>query len=451
LPDLKVSLFDYYKPHARQRAAHLAREKFILFGGAVGGGKSVFLVMDALWRCLAYRWNKVGIFRWEHSSYMKTTHETLSDWILNGTKFPQGPSLVAKHDQQKHVIVFHNGSQIRYGGLKPSSSASGDILSIAKSLELSSFYLDELTDFPRDVFQFVGTRTGRTKAFNPYKGAKGEWEFPPARVAATCNPHLGWVKNEFVDKRMPNHVFIPSRAKDNPYNSQDYIQGIKEAFGGDMQKVAQYVDGDWSAVVDYDCIYWPVWLMDAAARKLKPGEPRTFGVDVAAHGNDRSVVWLREGPRARVLWTAQSQSTAITTDQIEALADEYCPEEIRIDSVGVGQGPCDELIKRGYNVIPIIGGASPDDDRFINRRSEIYWGVRKLLEAGEIDIPDDPDVINELGCIKYQVAASDRTIKVESKKEIRKRLGNSPDLADGLVYAFAGAGFDYILSGSVTA
>ena len=433
-----IRLFDYYKPHPRQVRAHNAKERHILFGGATAGGKSVWLVMDALWRSLCYSYNSIGLYRLLHSSFTRTTYQTMEEWLIQGLKYPQGPELIQSHNRTKHEIVLINGSKIAYGGLQSTNSVSGDALSIIRSLEHSSIYLDEVTDFTEKMYEFFGSRVYRKKVYDPQLK---QWLVPPARIAATCNPSLGWVKSRFVDRRLPNHVFIPSTVADNTFLGPEYVESLMQSFTNPAE-LDQYINGNWDAVVDYACIFHPGWLTEAMARKTETNHPVVFGVDVAAMGDDLTVVVLRRGMKSEVIWTAKKQNTMQTAEQVAMLASRYKPDSIVIDSIGVGQGVFDRLNQLSQPVYAFIGGAKADDDRFLNKRTEEYWGLRILLEEGRAALPNHSEAINELGSIRYLISASDRTIQVESKQNIIKRLGHSPDYADAFVYAYAGAAWD---------
>ncbi|GHU73067.1 hypothetical protein AGMMS49992_10480 [Clostridia bacterium] len=43
-----------YTPTAKQALFHASESKEVLYGGAAGGGKSVAIAMDALFRCLKH-------------------------------------------------------------------------------------------------------------------------------------------------------------------------------------------------------------------------------------------------------------------------------------------------------------------------------------------------------------------------------------------------------------
>jgi len=426
-----------YQPLAPQLRAHLSSEKHILYGGAVGGGKSVYLVNDALRQSLMWSKNRVGIFRWEFSTFKKTTYLSLKEWVLDV------PGLVVYHNQQEHIIRLVNGSEIVYGGLKPSSSVSGDVMSVIKSLELSSVYIDEVTDVPEEVFLFLSTRTERHKALNPHTGS---WEYPPPRVAGTCNPELGWVKLRWVDSQHPDHVFIPSNVKDNIHLPASYEAGLREIWADNPEWVDRYLEGNWTNLTDFEAVLPADKIMEAVRREVPQGTPVIIGVDCGAFGNDKSVAVVRRGLWSEVILEKQGQSTMETANQVALLADRYLPERIRVDTIGVGQGVGDRLAEMGYPVEPFIAGAKAEDDRFLNKRAEAYWGFRNLLEKGLVSIPNNSIAVNEMGVIRYMISASDRKIQIESKKLVKKRLGHSPDYADAFIITFDGAGFEYMTS-----
>lgn len=427
-----------YVPLENQLKAHLAIEKHILYGGAVGGGKSVFLVNDALRQSLGWAGNRVGIFRWQFSEFKKTTYQTMRKWILDI------PGLVVDHNQQEHWLRLCNGSEIIYGGIKPSASVSGDPFSIIKSLEVNAVYIDELTDFPEDVYLFICTRVPRIRATNVQTS---KLEYPPARVAASCNPHLGWVKHRWVDQQLCNHIFIPSKVTDNIHLSPTYEKELREIWKDNPEWIDQYLEGNWEAVIDFGAIFPSSFLLAAKNRQVPASAPVVFGVDVATWGDDTTVVTERRGMKSEIIWERKKQGTMDTANQVAALADARHPERIIVDYIGVGSGVHDRLAEMGYPSEAFVGGAKAYDERYKNRRAEAYFGLRRLLEQGRVDLPNDSELINEMGAIQFLQSQSERTIQVESKMAIRKRLGKSPDKTDSIVYAYADAGEDYVASG----
>ena len=71
----------------------------------------------------------------------------------------------------------------------------------------------------------------------------------------------------------------------------------------------------------------------------------------------------------------------------------------------------------------------------MNRRAENYWRLRRALERGEVALPDEPRLVEELLAVRFEVT-SEGKLKIEPKQNIRVRLGRSPDFADALVNSF---------------
>lgn len=66
--------------------------------------------------------------------------------------------------------------------------------------------------------------------------------------------------------------------------------------------------------------------------------------------------------------------------------------------------------------------------------------LREALEAGEVALPDDEALFDELAAPRWR-ASSGGKIQVEPKDGLRDRLGRSPDRADAVVMAWwAGVG-----------
>ncbi len=87
----------------------------------------------------------------------------------------------------------------------------------------------------------------------------------------------------------------------------------------------------------------------------------------------------------------------------------------------------------GYN-----GGTSPSDGgRYLNARAEAYWRLREKLEAGEIALPPDEKLMDELLATRWRPTPEGK-VRIEAKDDLKARLGRSPDKADAVVMAVAG-------------
>jgi phage terminase large subunit len=63
---------------------------------------------------------------------------------------------------------------------------------------------------------------------------------------------------------------------------------------------------------------------------------------------------------------------------------------------------------------------------YANRRAQIYGNLREAL-SGQFKLPDRDDLHSELVSMGYKFTSAG-AVQIESKDDIRKRLGASPDL-----------------------
>lgn len=109
-----------------------------------------------------------------------------------------------------------------------------------------------------------------------------------------------------------------------------------------------------------------------------------------------------------------------------------------IDGVGVGAGTINTL--KEYDIkdsaINLQGAERPiemgTEEKFKNLRSQMWWTAREDLRNGEIAMVNDAELIADLTTPKFEVKQG--KIVIESKEEIKKRLGHSPNKGDAFVY-----------------
>jgi hypothetical protein len=179
-----------------------------------------------------------------------------------------------------------------------------------------------------------------------------------------------------------------------------------------------------------------------------PGR-KILGVDVARGGEDETAVSTRYGNIVERIDRMRLADTMETVDFVAPLLNE--PHSIAVvDVIGIGAGVYDRLrqmhaqgLIRG-SAIPFNAGASSSRSdaigqmRFRNDRAAAWWRFRELLDpsrGSNICLPDDERLIEELVAVKYEHHVGG-IIKIESKDEIKKRLGRSTDTADSVIQSF---------------
>jgi hypothetical protein len=113
--------------------------------------------------------------------------------------------------------------------------------------------------------------------------------------------------------------------------------------------------------------------------------------------------------------------------------------EVRVDSDGLGAGVFDRLAQLlPERAVSIRNGVKAQDTvRFFNSRSEMLWHLREAIDprgANPIALPPDDDLREELRHFRWNLRPDGR-VQVESKDDMKARLGRSPDKADACAYA----------------
>ncbi len=164
--------------------------------------------------------------------------------------------------------------------------------------------------------------------------------------------------------------------------------------------------------------------------------PRILGVDPARFGDDRSVIYPRQGLIAMAPMVFRGIDNMTLAGHVARKIDQWEPDAVFIDS-GAGAGVIDRLRQLGYDVTEINFGGKPNDIRFVNKRAEMWFDMAEWVKAGGA-IPNDLSLKLELATPTYKYDAANR-IQLESKDDIKKRLpdAGSPDLADALGLTFA--------------
>jgi hypothetical protein len=164
---------------------------------------------------------------------------------------------------------------------------------------------------------------------------------------------------------------------------------------------------------------------------------KVIGVDVARQGGDRTVIFRRQGLASftpKVLNGADSMTVASV---VAREVDDWGADAVMVDgSGGYGAGVIDRLRSLNYDISEVQFGGKPADPRYANKRVEMYCGVRDWLQAGGA-LPDDTSLVRELSAATYDHDNARGVLALESKDDIKARIGLSPDLADALALTFA--------------
>ena len=279
-----MKIVNKYVPTERQAIAHRAPNRYKLYGGSMGGGKSVWLCAEVIELMLQYPGNRAIMCRNTLKDFKDTTlvtllkffREFLSEELLVGGSFENG------HNKSECTISLKNGSVIKYTGL-----SDEDGVKTLKSFECGVFALDEASEIAYDNFKIATTRL--------------RWKLPDGSHPAfygllASNPEDCWLKDVFVSgKGGSDYLFIPALPRDNPHNPDGYVEQMIKDMGGDEAFIKRYIEGSWDDVATANFVIPPSIVEQAVDKVLPVVRKSVMGVDVAREGLDETVIYYGMG------------------------------------------------------------------------------------------------------------------------------------------------------------
>ena len=254
-----------------------------------------------------------------------------------------------------------------------------------------------------------------------------------------------------------SRTFIPAKLDDNPFLAKtDYATVL-----GNMPEPyrSQLLYGDFGSSFKSDPyqVIPTNWVLQAEKRwsELESAgeleniinQTPAFGIDVSEAGGDKTTICMMNGNVVQFVEYVdvderiELRIPLLQAEVVEQKAQRARRAPIGIDAIGVGFGLGSVLVMKQYNVLPIkVSRASKFVDRtgqfrFLNVRAELWWRLREMLDPSggmQLAIPPNQMLRAELTAPKFERTPNDK-IKIESKDNIRERIGRSPDLANALL------------------
>ena len=291
------------------------------------------------------------------------------------------------------------------------------------------FLCDEASGIPDIIFQ-VGEGSMSTKG---------------AKTILTGNPtrNSGYFYDSHHSMKHKWKTFTV-RCQDSSHVNPDFIKDMAEKYGEDSNVYKIRVLGEFPTTNDDSVI--PLHLIDEA-RTRQNVEPSTeeiiWGLDISRFGNDRTALAKRPGPpliEKIKSWKNKDlmQTVGLVVTEYESLPFNKRPNEILIDSIGLGAGVADRLkeLNLDCQITAVNVAELPSmQEKYMRLRDELWFLAREWFEGRDCKIPEDDDLVSELTAPSYAFMSNGK-IKVDSK-EIMKRKGfKSPDIADAFCLTF---------------
>ncbi len=472
-PDSVLSNIDWKPNPGPQDDALNSKADELLYGGSAGGGKT-----DLLLGCSLTQHHSSIIFRRELAQ-MKGP-----EGIISRSEEIIGDA--GKLNRSDYVWKgLPGGASLEFGGVPHEHSKNKH-----KGRPHDFIGFDELTEFSHSMYRFliIWNRSSKpdqrcrvVNTTNPPTTDEETWvidawapwldeDYPDPALPGELRwytydgDEIVWFKEDEIarsgdevtveysgkTRHLRSRTFIPARLEDNPYLMNSGYGAVLDSLPEELKVYQTGLFSRGLAANPFQVIPTE-WVRQAQDRwkKLKaegfvPSVPLTaLGVDPSRGGKDSTVIVPRYGDYVPEIHEYPGKGVPDGQAAAVLMLRHYDqPANVIIDVIGYGSSAYDfaKTMMPCYPFNASEGSKAKDKSGkfgFVNKRAAAYWRLRELLEPGgkyEIALPDDSKLRQELTSTRFSVLKNG--IKIESKDEIKKRIGRSPDKADGVVYAF---------------
>lgn len=460
-------------PNSPQEIAYNCEADEIFYGGAAGGGKTDLGLGKA-----GTKHRRVLTLRREYPQLAG---------IIDRSKALF--SEVATFNETKGVWRFDDGRVIEFGSCQYEKDKTK-----YQGRPHDFIHIDEASEFLESAFLFI-TAWARTEnpkqkvqvllTGNPPMTPEGYWVLK--RYAPWLDPNhpdpakpgeLRWyvrlngedtpvdgpepVPDDNGDLQKPkSRTFIGAKVEDNPVYMESGYKATLQSLPEPLRSMM--LSGNFQAGQEDDPLQVipTSWVKLAQQRWIEQQNQEratlsALGVDIARGGKDNTIIQPRYGGfygrPIKYLGTATPSGNIaaglILKEAVSGIA-------INIDMIGWGSAAYEHLLDNPnlpksctVNGINFAEGSLKTDKtgqlKMANKRAECYWAFREALDpdSGQnICLPPDNEVVSDLCAPRWSLRTSG--IQIESKDDIKKRIGRSPDWGDAIVnaWAFSGQGF----------
>lgn len=401
-----------YRPRAWQRECHQSRRRFTVLALHRRAGKTELALAELIDKALRFD-RELGLFFYVAPLLKQAKaiawlrlKQKVTPLLMRG--------LVEINESELWVRFVTNGAVIRvYGADSPDRM---------RGVRLDGVVLDEVAQMAPEVWDDI--------------------------LQPALSDRLGWALFIGTPKgvNLFSKLFFEARDKPNWYSALYTVHDTESLPPSEVARLQSEMSElswrreylcDFSAAGDEQLIS----LADvelATRRHLRRDQydfaPVILGVDPARFGDDRSVIFPRQGLHALAPRVYTKVDNMALAGYVAQAVEDFNADAVFVDA-GNGAGVIDKLRQMGHDVTEVHFGGRPSKARYVNKRSEMWFEMREWLMAGGV-IPRNTALMQDLAAPVYRFDTQDR-VALESKDDIKARGLPSPDLGDALALTFA--------------
>lgn len=483
--DLPEKMFERH-PWAERIIRECIREKYLSIGGSASSGKSHAMAGYGILRWLAQPRDTLVIFT---STTLSEARKRVWGSVIKLLSVIDGAPINVRDSIGQANYVDSNGKTFDTAGLvllaaekKRTKEATGKFIGLKQktvilmgdeltelSPSITTSALSNLSKNPRFEYKAASNPSGLFDAFGDWSTPKDGWESVNLELDDEWRTKYGGKYIRLDGERSPN--IEAGQVLYNYLPTQEKLDEDKLLLGEKSRAYYRMVRAVFFTSDEQQGIYNDAELASSGALSKTTFRGPTeliAGVDPAfTNGGDRTVMYtLRVGYFENGQYGAQfedyfqlnddtTNKAVPRTYQIVRQIIEKCkklnikPENLAVDATGAGAPFCDVLAGEWSDqFLRVQFGGKPTDKRvsmnsqltgeelYANRVSELWFVGKEFIRCKQLR-GIGQDLAKELCSREYELNKSGGGLKVrvESKPDLRARIGQSPDLADAAMIA----------------
>ena len=402
---------------------------FVGYGGGAFSGKSYLMCYWLTYMSRMYPGTSWGLGRKELITLKKTTLVTLFKvfkevGLVNEQHY--------NYNQQLNKITFDNGSTIYL--IDTAYKPSDPLYERFGGLELTGAAIDESAETNIKAIDILFTRLGR--CLNEHYGLTKK--MLECFNSAKTHVYTRYYKPFKDNKETESKKFIHALPTDNPSPEvKSYVRDI--LLTGEESTIQRLIYGNFEYDDNPYALYTYDKICDMFTNSFAQGNGKRYmSCDIAYLGADVFVITIWNGlVIEKVIAIDKIDETAIGNRLIE-LAEQYrIPySNIVYDADGLRKFTANSLKKLTASK-PFTNNATPlRGKNYKNLKTECAFKLKELIEADLIhckDLEFRKQIMADLEQVNREPIDDEGKIKLESKKDYKKRTGRSLDFFDSVL------------------
>ena len=402
---------------------------FVGYGGGAFSGKSYLMCYWLTYMARMYPGTAWGLGRKELITLKKTTLVTLFKvfkevGLVNEDHY--------NYNQQLNKITFDNGSTIYL--IDTAYKPSDPLYERFGGLELTGAAIDESAETNIKAIDILFTRLGR--CLNEHYGLTKK--MLECFNSAKTHVYSRYYKPFKDNKETESKKFIHALPTDNPSPEvKSYVRDI--LLTGEESTIQRLIYGNFEYDDNPYALYAYDKICDIFTNSFVEGTGKRYlSGDIAYLGADVFVITIWNGlVIEKVIAIDKIDETAIGNKLIQ-LAEQYrIPySNIVYDADGLRKFTANSL-KKLTTSKPFTNNAQPlRGKNYKNLKTECAFKLKELIEADLIhckDLEFRKQIMADLEQVNREPIDDEGKIKLESKKDYKKRTGRSLDFFDSIL------------------